>query len=115
MSLGELDDRKRKAVVAVLRPGVTAPEEREVPKEPHHMRQLFWRLKREGRVEAFYEAGVSGYDLHASPLPRVGAGVRRWGNACGGAARCRAARAVGCIGAACAWWQRRGGGDNCAW
>ena len=33
-----LDDSKRKLVVAMLRPGATEPEEREIPKDPswHH-------------------------------------------------------------------------------
>jgi transposase len=59
-----LDDSKRKVVVAILRPGQTQPEQREMPKEPQLIRRLFQRLKREGPVEACYEAGVSGYDLH---------------------------------------------------
>ena len=59
-----LDDSKRKVVVAILRPGATEPEQRELPKEPHLIRRLFQRLAREGRVRACYEAGVSGYDLY---------------------------------------------------
>jgi transposase len=59
-----LDDSKRKVVVAILRPGQTQPEQREMPKEPHLIRRLFQRLTREGPVAACYEAGVSGYDLH---------------------------------------------------
>jgi len=59
-----LDDSKRKVVVAILRPGATEPEQRELPKEPHLIRRLFQRLIREARVRACYEAGVSGYDLH---------------------------------------------------
>lgn len=59
-----LDDSKRKVVVAILRPGGTEPAQREMPKEPHHIQRLFRRLKREGPVEACYEAGVSGYDLY---------------------------------------------------
>lgn len=59
-----LDDSKRKVVVAILRPGATEPEQRELPKEPHLIRRLFQRLTREGPVQACYEAGVSGYDLH---------------------------------------------------
>lgn len=59
-----LDDSKRKVVVAILRPGASDPEQRELPKEPHLIRRLFQRLTREGPVEACYEAGVSGYDLH---------------------------------------------------
>ena len=35
-----------------------------MPKEPRHIQRLVRRLKREGRVEACYEAGVSGYDLY---------------------------------------------------
>jgi transposase len=59
-----LDDSKRKVVVATLRPGAAEPEERELPKEPHHIQRLLRRLKREGPVQACYEAGVSGYDLY---------------------------------------------------
>lgn len=59
-----LDDSKRKVVVAILRPGPSELEQRELPKEPHLIRRLFQRLAREGRVRACYEAGVSGYDLH---------------------------------------------------
>lgn len=59
-----LDDSKRKIVVAILRPE-EHPELREIVNEPRPIRQLFERLKREGRaVAACYEAGVSGYDLH---------------------------------------------------
>jgi transposase len=59
-----LDDSKRKVVVGILRPGVTEPELQELPKEPHLIRRLFQRLRREGPVRACYEAGVSGYDLY---------------------------------------------------
>ena len=59
-----LDDSKRKVVVAILRPRATESEQRELPKEPHLIRRLFQRLTREGPVQACYEAGVSGYDLH---------------------------------------------------
>ena len=59
-----LDDSKRKLVVAILRPGPSEPEQRELPKEPHLIRRLFQRLAREGRVRTCYEAGVSGYDLY---------------------------------------------------
>lgn len=59
-----LDDSKRKVVVAILRPGTNDAEQRELPKEPHLIRRLFQRLTREGPVQACYEAGVSGYDLH---------------------------------------------------
>src|SRR5262249_31149234 len=59
-----LDDSKRKLVVAMLRPGATEPEEREIPKDAPHIQRLFQRLKREGPVQACYEAGVSGYDLY---------------------------------------------------
>src|SRR5262249_29564207 len=59
-----LDDSKPQVVVAILRPGTTEPEQREMPKEPHLIRRLFQRLAREGTVQACYEAGVSGYDLH---------------------------------------------------
>ena len=51
-------------VVAILRPGATEPEEREMPKEPRHIQRLFRRVRREGPVQACYEAGVSGYDLY---------------------------------------------------
>ena len=59
-----LDDSKRKLVVAMLRPGATEPEAREIPKHPPHIQRLFRRLQREGPVQACYEAGVSGYDLY---------------------------------------------------
>jgi transposase len=63
-----LDDSKRKLVVAILRPGQTQPEPREMPKDPHLIRRLFQRLAREGPVAACYEAGVSGYDLYRQVL-----------------------------------------------
>jgi transposase len=59
-----LDDGKRKIVAGILRPDATQPELREIPNDPHHVRRLFERLKREGAVTACYEAGVSGYDLY---------------------------------------------------
>ena len=59
-----LDDSKRKLVIAILRPGATEPEEQEIPKDPPHIQRLFRRLRREGPVQACYEAGVSGYDLY---------------------------------------------------
>jgi transposase len=59
-----LDDSKRKVVVAILRPGQSQSEEREMRKDPQLIRRLFQRLTREGPVAACYEAGVSGYDLH---------------------------------------------------
>src|SRR5262249_1884182 len=59
-----LDDSKRKLAVALLRPGATEPEEREIPKDPLYIQRLFRRLRREGPVQACCEAGVSGYDLH---------------------------------------------------
>ena len=59
-----LDDSKRKIVAGILRPGTPAPELRELPNDPPHIRRLFERLKREGPVAACYEAGVSGYDLY---------------------------------------------------
>ena len=59
-----LDDSKRKIVTGILRPGAPAPELRELPNDPPHIRRLFERLKREGPVAACYEAGVSGYDLY---------------------------------------------------
>src|SRR5262245_33687660 len=45
---GELDDSKRKLVVAMLRPGAPEPEERELPKDAPHISRLFRRLEREG-------------------------------------------------------------------
>ncbi len=59
-----LDDSKRKVAVAILRAGTMELEQRELAKEPHLIRRLFQRLVREGPVQACYEAGVSGYDLH---------------------------------------------------
>jgi len=59
-----LDDSKRKIVAGILRPDATQPEVRELPNDPHHIRRLFERLKREGPVAACYEAGVSGYQLY---------------------------------------------------
>jgi transposase len=59
-----LDDSKRKLVVAIVRPEATEAEEREIPKDSPHIQQLFRRLRREGPVQACYEAGVSGYDLY---------------------------------------------------
>ena len=59
-----LDDSKRKLAAAILRPGQTQLEQRELPKEPKLIRRLFQRLEREGPVAACYEAGVSGYDLY---------------------------------------------------
>jgi transposase len=59
-----LDDSKRKLVVGILRPGAHEPELREIANESKLIRRLFERLKREGEVEACYEAGVSGYDLY---------------------------------------------------
>jgi transposase len=58
------DDSKRKLVMGILRPGAQEPELRELANEPKLVRRLFERLKREGPVEACYEAGVSGYDLY---------------------------------------------------
>jgi hypothetical protein len=40
-----LDDSKRKLVVAILRPGATEPEEREIPKDPPRIQRLFRRLE----------------------------------------------------------------------
>jgi transposase len=54
-----IDDSKRKMIVGILRPEMTEPEQRELPKEPPQIQ----RLLREGPVHACYEAGVSGYDL----------------------------------------------------
>jgi transposase len=60
-----IDDSKRKLVVAILRADETRPEEKEIPNDPHPIRRLFERLKRDGApVEACYEAGVNGYELH---------------------------------------------------
>jgi transposase len=59
-----LDDSKRKIVAGILRPGDTTPELRELVNDPHQIRRVFERLKREGPVAACYEAGVSGYDLY---------------------------------------------------
>jgi len=59
-----LDDSKRKIVAGILRSDAMQPEVRELPNDPHHVRRLFERLKREGPVAACYEAGVSGYDLY---------------------------------------------------
>ena len=59
-----IDDSKRELVVAILRPGATEAEQREMAKEPHLIRRLFQRLAGEGCVRVCYEAGVSGYDLH---------------------------------------------------
>ena len=64
-----IDDSKRKVVVAMLRPGATEPEQREMAKEPHLIRRLFQRLAGEGRVRVCYEAVLSGYDLHRRSLP----------------------------------------------
>src|SRR5215831_11003072 len=47
-----LDDSKRKLVVAMLRPGATEPDEREIPKDATHITRLFRRLEREGPVDA---------------------------------------------------------------
>ncbi len=59
-----LDDSKRKIVAGILRPEATQPELRELPNDPHHIRRVVERLKREGPVVMCYEAGVSGYDLY---------------------------------------------------
>jgi hypothetical protein len=58
------DGRKRKLVAAILRPDARDPEEREFPKDPHLIRRFFRPLTRDGAVRAYYEAGVSGYDLY---------------------------------------------------
>ena len=58
-----LDESKRKLVVRVLRPGDREPEVREITNEAKLTHRLFERLKREGSVEAGYEAGVEEYDL----------------------------------------------------
>lgn len=59
-----LDDSKRRIVAGILRPGASQAELREMPNDPHAIRRLFERLKREAPVAACYEAGVSGYDLY---------------------------------------------------
>jgi transposase len=59
-----MDDSKRTIVAGILRPGAQEPELRSIPNEPRHLRRLFERLQREGRVVACYEAGPSGYDLY---------------------------------------------------
>ena len=64
-----LDDSKRKIVAGILRPNETAPELREIPNAPQHIRRLFTRLQRERPVTACYEAGVSGYDLYRQRRP----------------------------------------------
>src|SRR5262249_45879523 len=66
-----LDDSKRKLVVAMLRPGATELEEREIPKDAPQIMRLFRRLEREGPVQACYEAGVSGYDLYRQITARI--------------------------------------------
>ena len=60
-----------KVGVAILRPGATEPVERQMPKESRHIQRLFRRLRCEGRVEACYEAGGSGYDLYRQ-IPACG-------------------------------------------
>jgi transposase len=59
-----LDDSKRRIAAGILRPEATQPELRELPNDPHHVRRLMERLKREGPVAVCYEGGVSGYDLY---------------------------------------------------
>ena len=49
--------------MGILRPGDREPEVREIANEAKLTHRLFERLKREGPVEACYEAGVAGYDL----------------------------------------------------
>ena len=66
-----LDDSKRKVGGAILRPGATEPEQRQMPEEARHIQRLFRRLRCEGRVEACYEAGGSGYDLYRQ-IPACG-------------------------------------------
>jgi hypothetical protein len=70
-----LDDSKRRIVAGILRPGAPEPELRERPNDPHHIRRLVERLKREGPVVACDEAGVSGYDLYRQ-LAALGVRVR---------------------------------------
>ena len=97
-----LDRRKRRVVVAISRHGATEREQRGMPKDPGHIQGLFRRLRREGRVEACDEAGVSGYAVYdhitacqarrhrggmASPLPHAS------GACCDGAMRAVAPRA----------------------
>ncbi len=59
-----LDDSKRTIVAGILHPGSQEPDLRSIPNEPRHLRRLFERLKRTGRVVACYEAGPAGYDLY---------------------------------------------------
>jgi transposase len=59
-----LDDSKNSIVAGILRPGTDAPELRQCPNAPKHLRRFFTRLQREGAVRACYEAGPSGYDLY---------------------------------------------------
>jgi transposase len=63
-----IDDSKRSLVIAILRAGMTEPEEREILNEPASLRRLMTRLTREGPVAACYEAGVCGYDLYRQLL-----------------------------------------------
>ena len=58
------DDSKRRIVAGILRPDAVETRAAGDPDDPHHIRRLFERLKREGPVVACYEAGVSGYDLY---------------------------------------------------
>ena len=46
-------------MAGILHPGAQEPELREIANDPKLIRRLFERLKREGPVEACYEAGVS--------------------------------------------------------
>ena len=71
-----LDDSKRTIVAAILRPGMTDSELREIPNEPKLLRRLIEQLKGEGRpVKVCYEAGVSGYDLYHQ-ITRLGVSAR---------------------------------------
>jgi hypothetical protein len=72
-----LDDSKRKVVVAILRPGATEPEQREMAKDPHLIRRMFQRLTRGGPVQACYEAGVRGTTSIASSPPAASP-ARSW-------------------------------------
>jgi hypothetical protein len=75
-----LDDSKRKLVVAMLRPGATEPEEREIPKDPPHIQRLFGRLQRGGPVQACYEAGLpeARRDVRAVKLGAPSSWSRFW-------------------------------------
>jgi len=70
-----LDASQRKAVVAILRPGATESEQRELPKEPHVIRRLFQRLAPEGACEpatkpaCWLRPAPADHGLRRSPSP----------------------------------------------